>query len=175
HYGGVEDRHRERNARSMSPQRGRNAVAGGGFEVVGSFDLRPEKYRQSKRDHRHSRADRPGNRSPRCESTGREGAMSAPQPESSPATPTRKTRGCLFWAFVMVVVVSGGGYLAYRYAIHRIVTAYTETKPLDLGEPLISAAEFGALDGRLAAFAHAVRNKTPVEPLGLTGEERAAP
>jgi len=100
--------------------------------------------------------------------------MSAPQPESSPATPTRKTRGCLFWAFVMVVVVSGGGYLAYRYAIHRIVTAYTETKPLDLGEPLISAAEFGALDGRLAAFAHAVRNKTPVEPLVLTGEELAA-
>jgi hypothetical protein len=104
--------------------------------------------------------------------------MTAEQPEISPATPARKTRGCLFWALVAAVVlavaVGGGGYLAYRYAIHRIVTAYTETTPLDLGEPVLSPADFGALDGRLAGFAHAVRNKTPVEPLVLTGEELTA-
>jgi hypothetical protein len=104
--------------------------------------------------------------------------MTAEQPQISPATPAAKTRGCLFRALVTAVVlalvVGGGGYLAYRYAIHRIVTAYTETTPLDLGEPVLSPADFGALDGRLASFAHAVRNKTPVEPLVLTGEELTA-
>ncbi len=104
--------------------------------------------------------------------------MTAEQPEISPATPTRKTRGCLFWALVTVVVLAvvagGGGYLAYRYAIHRVVAAYTEVTPLDLGESALSPAEFGALDGRLAGFAHAVRNKTPVEPLVLTGDELTA-
>jgi hypothetical protein len=103
--------------------------------------------------------------------------MSAEQPEGPP-TPVRKNRGCLFRAFVTVVVlavvVGGGGYVAYRYTVHRIVTAYTETTPLDLGKPALSPAEFGELDGRLAAFAHAVRNKTPVEPLVLTGDELTA-
>jgi hypothetical protein len=96
----------------------------------------------------------------------------------SPAAPARTKRGCLFRAFVTVVVlavvVGGGGYLAYRYAVHRIVIAYTEMTPLDFGPPGLSPAEFGALDGRLAGFAHAVRNKTPVEPLVLTGEELSA-
>ena len=103
--------------------------------------------------------------------------MTAEQPEISPATSARKNRGCLFWALVTVVVLAvvvGGGYIAYRYAIHRIVTAYTETIPLDLGELAFSPAELGELDGRLAAFAHAVRNKTPVEPLVLTSEELTA-
>jgi hypothetical protein len=104
--------------------------------------------------------------------------MTAEQPKIPPATPAKKTRGCLFWALVTVVVlavvVGGGGYLGYRYAIHRVVTSYTETAPLDLGAPVLSPADFGALDGRLANFAHAVRNKTPVEPLVLTGEELTA-
>jgi hypothetical protein len=104
--------------------------------------------------------------------------MTAEQPETSAAPPTTKNRGCLFWALVTVVVlavvVGGGGYLAYRYAIHRIVTVYTETTQFDLGEPALSPTEAGALDGRLAAFAHAVRNKTPVEPLVLSNEELTA-
>ena len=104
--------------------------------------------------------------------------MTAEQPEPSAAPPTTKNRGCLFRALVTVVVlavvIGGGGYLAYRYAIHRIVNTYTETTPLDLGVPALSATEVGALDGRLAGFAHAVRNKTPVEPLVLNNEELTA-
>lgn len=104
--------------------------------------------------------------------------MTTEQPDFSRATPIKKNRGCLFWALVTVVVlavvVGGGGYLAYRYAIRGIVIAYTETTPLDLGQPALPPTELGALDGRLASFAHAVRNKTPVEPLVLTGEELTA-
>ena len=90
---------------------------------------------------------------------------------SPPATPAKKKRGCLVRAVVVLVVVGGGGYLAYRYAMHRIVAAYTEATPLDLGEPAESPAELGELHGRLAAFGHALRNKTPVAPLVLTAEE----
>jgi hypothetical protein len=104
--------------------------------------------------------------------------MTTEQPDFPRATPIKKNRGCLFRALftvvVLAVVVGGGGYLAYRYAIHWIVTACTETTPLDLGQPALPPTELGALDGRLASFAHAVRNKTPVEPLVLTGEELTA-
>jgi hypothetical protein len=100
--------------------------------------------------------------------------MTAQPPDFSPATPAGKNRGCLFWALVLAVVVAGGGYLAYRYAIDAIVIACSEPTPLDLGEPALSPAELGVMDGRLAAFVHAVRNKTPVEPLVLTGEELTA-
>ena len=93
---------------------------------------------------------------------------------SPPATPAKKKRGCLFWAVVLIVVVGGGGYLAFRYAMHRIVAAYTEATPLDLGTPAASPAELGEVHGRLAAFAHALRNKTPIAPLVLTGEELTA-
>jgi hypothetical protein len=92
-------------------------------------------------------------------------------PRSPAPTPTKKKPGCLVWAVVGMVVVGGGGYLAYRYAMHRIVAAYTEATSLDLGAPAASSADLGELHGRLAAFAHALRNKTPVAPLVLTGEE----
>ena len=100
--------------------------------------------------------------------------MTAEQPQIAPATPTGKNRGCLFWALatlgVLVVAVGGEGYLAYRYAAQR-VTDYTAPAPLDLAEPALSAAELGGLDGRVAAFAHALRNKNPVEPLVLSGDD----
>ncbi|HSD10572.1 MAG TPA: hypothetical protein VLF14_06295 [Candidatus Binatia bacterium] len=100
--------------------------------------------------------------------------MTAHEPVFSAATPTSKNRGCLFWALILAVVVAGGGYLVYRYAIEWIVIAYTGVTPLDLGEPALSPGELGAIDGRLATFAHAVRNKTPVEPIVLTSEELTA-
>jgi hypothetical protein len=100
--------------------------------------------------------------------------MTAERPEISPVTAAKKRRGYLFWALVTVVVlavvVGGGGYLAYRYTIHRI----TDATPLDRGELTISPAELGKLDGRLAAFVHALRNKNPVEPLVLTAKEVTA-
>jgi hypothetical protein len=97
--------------------------------------------------------------------------MTAEQPQISPAAPTRRRRGGLFWALVAVVflavAVAGGGYLAYRYTIDRL----TDATPLDLGEPTLPPAELGGLDGRVAAFVHAIRNKSPVEPLVLTAQE----
>ena len=91
-----------------------------------------------------------------------------------PAPSAKKKRGCLFWAVVAIVVVGCGGYLAFRYAMHRIVAAYTEATPLDLGGPAVAPAELGGLHGRIAAFAHGLRNKTPIAPLVLTGEELTA-
>ena len=95
--------------------------------------------------------------------------MTAQQPDFSPATPTSRNRGCLFWALALAVVVGGGGYPRLplrdrldRHCLHRG------------GDPALSPAELGALDGRLASFAHAVRNKTRVEPIVLTGEELTA-
>ena len=100
--------------------------------------------------------------------------MTAEQPEIAPATPSGRTRGCLFRALVTVVVlaavVGGGGYLGYRYTIHRI----SDATPLNLGELAPSPGELGRLHGRVAAFAHAIRNKNPVEPLVLTAEELTA-
>jgi len=96
---------------------------------------------------------------------------------TSDASPGKK-RGCLFRAvvaaFVLVVAVGAGSYVAYRYARHRIVAVYTTTAPLDLPQATLSPSELGDLDGRLAAFVHALRNKNPVEPLVLTGEELTA-
>jgi hypothetical protein len=100
--------------------------------------------------------------------------MSAEASQVAPAPVTKKKRGCLFWGLVLVVLVCGGSYAAYRYAIHRIVTGYTEPTALDLGEPALSPSQLGELDGRLAAFAQAVRNKHPVEPLVLSSEELTA-
>jgi hypothetical protein len=101
----------------------------------------------------------------------------AEEPQIAPATPTGKKRGCLFWALatlgVLGVVVGVGGYLAYRHAAQRI-TDYTAPAPLDLAEPTLSAAELGGLDGRVAAFVHALRNKNPVEPLVLSGDDLTA-
>ncbi|MGH7896495.1 MAG: hypothetical protein ACREQQ_00965 [Candidatus Binatia bacterium] len=82
-------------------------------------------------------------------------------------------RGPLFWVAVLAVVV-GGGYLAWRYATDRILSAYTEASPLDIGEPAFSPSEFGGIDGRLAAFVHALRNKTPIEPLTLSDDDLTA-
>jgi hypothetical protein len=100
--------------------------------------------------------------------------MTAERPEISPATASKTGRGCLFWTLVIVVVVAvvvgGGGYLAYRYTIDRI----TDATQLDLGELALSPAELGRLDGRLAAFVHALRNKNPIEPLVLTSEDVTA-
>lgn len=101
----------------------------------------------------------------------------AEEPQIAPATPTGKKRGYLFWALatlgVLGVVVGVGGYLAYRHAAQRI-TDYTAPAPLDLAEPTLSAAELGGLDGRVAAFVHALRNKNPVEPLVLSGDDLTA-
>ncbi len=105
--------------------------------------------------------------------------MAVEQPQQiSPASPTGKKRGCLFWAIatlvVLALVVGGGSYLAYRYATQRIVAGYTEAAPRELAEPTLSAAELGELDGRVAAFVHALRNKNPVEPLVLSGDDLTA-
>jgi len=97
--------------------------------------------------------------------------MSVETPTGSPAPAAPKKRGCLFWALVAVVVLVVGAYGAYRYAIHRLVDGYTDTAPLDLGEPGLPPSQLGSLDGKLASFAHLVRNKRPVEPLVLSGEE----
>jgi hypothetical protein len=97
----------------------------------------------------------------------------------TPVASTGKKRGCLFWAIVtalvLVVAAGAGGYVAYRYGRHRIVAEYTASAPLDFAQaPLLSPAELGDLDGRLAAFVHALRNKNPAEPLALTGDELTA-
>jgi hypothetical protein len=96
---------------------------------------------------------------------------------SSAASPGKK-RGCLFWAvvtgFVLAVVAGAASYGAYRYAKHRIVAVYTAPAPIDFTQAPLSPAELGDLDGRLAAFVHALRNKNPVEPLVITGEELTA-
>jgi hypothetical protein len=104
--------------------------------------------------------------------------MTAEPHEIASAAPARKNRGCLFWALatllVLLVAVGGGGYLAYRYATQRVVQDYTAPASLDLPEPTLSPAELGGLDGRVAAFAHALRNKNPIEPLVLSGDELTA-
>jgi len=93
------------------------------------------------------------------------------------ASPDKK-RGCLFWAvataLVLVVAGGAGSYVAYRYGRHRIVAEYTASAPLDFAQAPLSPSELGDLDGRLAAFVHALRNKNPTEPLVLTGDELTA-
>ncbi len=101
--------------------------------------------------------------------------MSASDSATPPAV---KKRGCLFWVLVSglvsVVVLGVGGYVGYGYAKHRVVLSYTEATPIELPEAALSPADLGELDGRVAAFVHALRNKNPVEPLVLTGEELTA-
>jgi hypothetical protein len=101
-----------------------------------------------------------------------------PAPPDAAGAPAAKQRGCLFRALVglaiLVALVVVGGYLGYRYAVHRVVAVYTEPAPLDLGEPGVSPAELGELHGRLASFAQALRNKRPTAPLVLTAQELTA-
>ena len=101
-----------------------------------------------------------------------------PDPPQAPASTPPKKRGCLFRALVglavLGVVLVVGGYLGYRYALQRILAGYTDTTPLDLGISPPSPSELGKLDSQLAAFLHALRNKRPIEPLVLTGDDLTA-
>jgi hypothetical protein len=98
--------------------------------------------------------------------------------EAAIPTPAKKQRGCLFRALVtllvLAVVVVVGGYAGYRYLVHRLIAGYTATTPLEIPDPALSPADLGQLDGRVAAFAQAVRNKRPAGPLVLTGDELTA-
>jgi hypothetical protein len=100
-----------------------------------------------------------------------------PEQSQIPPAAIAKKRGCLFWTLatlaLLVVAAAAGGYLAYRYATQRIAD-YTAAAPLEIAAPSLSPAELGALDGRVAAFAHALRNKNPVEPLVLGGDDLTA-
>jgi hypothetical protein len=98
--------------------------------------------------------------------------MSTVEPQT--VEPQKKKRGCLFWIVVGFVVLVVGGYGAYRYGKHRFITAYTDTAPLELGAPDITPQQLGELHGKLAAFGHALRNKTPVDPLVLSSAELTA-
>ena len=103
--------------------------------------------------------------------------MTLEQPQAPASTPPKK-RGCLFRALVALavlgVVLVVGGYLGYRYGLQRIVAGYTDTAPLDLGISAPTPSELGRLDSQLAAFTHALRNKRPIEPLVLTGDDLTA-
>jgi len=68
-----------------------------------------------------------------------------------------------------VVVV--GGIAAYHYGKRWIVMSYSDTAPLEVGATEVDASALGELHGKIANFGHALRNKTPVEPLVLSGEE----
>jgi hypothetical protein len=100
--------------------------------------------------------------------------MTGEHRDPSPRAAAAKNRGWLFGVIVLAATVAGGATVAYHYAPGWIVVACTEAAPLDIGDPALSPTELGALNGRIASFIHSIRNKTPVEPLVLTGEELTA-
>ena len=101
--------------------------------------------------------------------------MTTTEGEIATATPAAKPkRGCVFRTLVALLVLAVGGYAGYRYLVHRLITGYSATQPLEIPEPALPPGEVGALDGRVAAFAQALRNKRPVEPLVLSGDELTA-
>jgi hypothetical protein len=104
--------------------------------------------------------------------------LSSESPETSPPGGGRRKRGCLFWTLVtgasLVALLVVAGYFGYHSVLHRVVDTYTEPAALELAEPALAPEDLGRLDGRIAAFAHAVRNKRPTAPLELTSEELTA-
>jgi hypothetical protein len=104
--------------------------------------------------------------------------LTSESPETSPPSGRGRKRGCLFWTLVvgasLAVLVVVVGYFGYHYVFQGMADAYTDSAPLELAEPAMAPDDLGRLDGRIAAFAQAVRNKRPTAPLELTSEELTA-
>jgi hypothetical protein len=88
--------------------------------------------------------------------------------------PKPKGRGCLFWGGIIAGVLLLIGvlllYAGYRF-VHGLVDEYTDTKPIEMPEVRLSAAEIKNLRGRIDAFNTAIQTNKPVGPLVLTAEE----
>lgn len=78
-------------------------------------------------------------------------------PPEPPAEPKR--RGCLFYALValavVLVLVVGGGYLAFHYAINQLGTAlfdYSAEQPLSLPPSPLTATDYATLQDRITTW-----------------------
>ena len=94
--------------------------------------------------------------------------------EPTPAPETKKRRGCFFYGCLTVVVifvmVGIMAILAVNY-FKSLINTYTDTSPMALPKVEMPAAEYEALDKRVAAFKESLDKKKDVSPLVLTGDE----
>ena len=78
--------------------------------------------------------------------------------------------GCL----VVVAVAAIAAVFVVRGCTNMLaeqVAIYTQPEPVPLPEPQLDEGELRALEARVRAFAEAVREGTPTEPLSLEGDE----
>lgn len=87
----------------------------------------------------------------------------------------QKGRGCFFYGCLTLVILllvgAVGTYFAARYAINKVLTTYTDTKPITLPRVEVSTREAESLQARVKAFQTAFKAGAGVEPLVLTERE----
>ena len=88
--------------------------------------------------------------------------------------PPKRRRGCLFYgclggtACLVIILVA---FLFGLYQLKRMLTFYTDTKPMPLPTVQMSPAEIEQLRQRIENFQDAVRTGRPTEPLSLSSDE----
>ena len=97
---------------------------------------------------------------------------------STPPTPARKKRGCLFYGcltlVILAILIGVAGFFAVRYALNKVtalIEQYTDPAPVALPQAELSAGDYEQLQGRLAEFQEALDGRKEGPPLALTAAE----
>lgn len=84
-------------------------------------------------------------------------------------------RGCCFYgcvtSLILGLLVVVGGYLGVRWFVNQQIVKYTDTQPMELPQVQIDEAEATAVRQRVDAFAKALEEGRPAEPLVLDGRQ----
>ncbi len=94
--------------------------------------------------------------------------------EQTPAPGGKKGRGCLFYGCltgIVILVIAGiMAVLAIQY-VKNVLNTYTDTSPMVLPKVEMPAAEFEALEKRVATFKEALDKPKEGAILVLSGDE----
>ncbi len=89
--------------------------------------------------------------------------------------PTAKPRrGCFFYGCItslVLLVLMLGTLVLGLYYVKKLVTRYTEARPMELPTVQMSQDDIDGVKRRFEAFQAAVRQQQPTEPLALTADE----
>jgi hypothetical protein len=94
----------------------------------------------------------------------------------APPVPTQpKKHGCLFYGCLTVLILALVGgiatYFGVRHVLKKLVTEYTDTRPLELPAVSFSPEQQDALKNKIDTFKAALNDKGAAPPLHLSADE----